>query len=495
MSETKKNLIKNIIITLLYAIFTLIVVLHHEIWVDEAQVWLLVKHLNIFELFNHLVNEGHPSFFYLLIMPFAKIGLPILAMQIVCWLSMVASVFLLLEYSPFNKFTKFAIIMSAGFLYYLPVIARSYSIIPLLMFLIAILYPKQQNHPILYTLLLVFLANTHVIMFVFCLCLALKFLYDIISKKNTNKIHLFSLILITLGLTAVIVQLSGSIESNNAITFDIKNIGDNTKQVLSLFFLNITDCVSDSITAQQLGAFSKTAFFVATVEWIFFLLSFIALFFINKIAFTFGFFSIAFQFFIYIFSYNVMYPTRIFCALNILLFCFWISFKNIEIAAKRKLFIEIILSLIFVLTFMCSFKSIYADLKYPYSSSKNTAQFIKNEIDKKALIIPDIDVYITSVMVYLPDYNFYSIYYNKKLKFSKWTVTGFYSPYVISQLLEEEMEKQNNKNAYILSSSLLENFYRYDILMPDKYKLIYSSPPAIKNGEAYKIYKYIKKGE
>ena len=107
-------------------------VLHHEIWVDEAQVWLLVKHLNIFELFNHLVNEGHPSFFYLLIMPFAKIGLPILAMQIVCWLSMVASVFLLLEYSPFNKFTKFAIIMSAGFLYYLPVMARSYSIIPLL---------------------------------------------------------------------------------------------------------------------------------------------------------------------------------------------------------------------------------------------------------------------------------------------------------------------------------------------------------------------------
>ena len=60
----KENKI-NILLTILYAMFTLLIVTHHEIWADEAQVWQLCKYLSLPELFKHLVNEGHPSFFYL----------------------------------------------------------------------------------------------------------------------------------------------------------------------------------------------------------------------------------------------------------------------------------------------------------------------------------------------------------------------------------------------------------------------------------------------
>ena len=143
MEENKKTLLKNIIWTVLYAVFTLIIVLHHETWADEAQVWQLVRHLNVFELLKHLVNEGHPSFFYLLMMPFAKMHLPVMFMQIFCWLCAVAGVFLFMQFSPFGRFAKFAIVTSAGFLYFFPVIARSYSILPLLVFSLAILYPKE----------------------------------------------------------------------------------------------------------------------------------------------------------------------------------------------------------------------------------------------------------------------------------------------------------------------------------------------------------------
>ena len=111
--ENKKNLILNITLTFLYAVCTIIFVLHHEIWADEAQVWLIAKNLSVFDfsLFKHLVNEGHPSFFYLLVMPFAKLNFPVATMQFLCWLSSVVSVFLLLTYSPFNKLTKIAIII------------------------------------------------------------------------------------------------------------------------------------------------------------------------------------------------------------------------------------------------------------------------------------------------------------------------------------------------------------------------------------------------
>ena len=69
--KNKREVIVNILLTILYALFTLMIVLHHEIWADEAQVWLLCKNLSVFELFKHLVQEGHPSLFYLLMMPFA----------------------------------------------------------------------------------------------------------------------------------------------------------------------------------------------------------------------------------------------------------------------------------------------------------------------------------------------------------------------------------------------------------------------------------------
>ena len=41
-----KKLLFSIIFTLIYALITLIVVLRHEIWADEAQVWMLSKYLS-----------------------------------------------------------------------------------------------------------------------------------------------------------------------------------------------------------------------------------------------------------------------------------------------------------------------------------------------------------------------------------------------------------------------------------------------------------------
>lgn len=122
--------------------------LSHEIWADEAQVWQIVQNVSFLGLFKHLVNEGHPSLFYLINMPFAKAGCSAAFMQIFCWLCTTLSVFLLWQFAPFKQYTKFAITLSAGFLYFFPVIARSYSIIPLLVFAIALVYPHYRKKPV-----------------------------------------------------------------------------------------------------------------------------------------------------------------------------------------------------------------------------------------------------------------------------------------------------------------------------------------------------------
>ena len=162
-----KKLVVSIAITIIYALITLVAVLHHELWADEAQVWQLAKHLSIPELIEHLHNEGHPSLLYLLTMPFAKISNNAVFMQLICWFFMCIASFLLIYKAPFKAITKASILMSAGFFYFLPVIARGYSLIPFFVLMAAILYSKRKEQPILYAIPLFFLANTHAIMFGF----------------------------------------------------------------------------------------------------------------------------------------------------------------------------------------------------------------------------------------------------------------------------------------------------------------------------------------
>ena len=162
--KTKKT---SLVVALIYAIVTLISVLHHEIWSDEAQVWMLTKYISLPELFPHLVNEGHPPFFYLIVMPFAKLFNNIIWMQLICWFSSVLAIFLLWNNSKFSSLTKAVITFSAPFIYFFPTIARSYSIIPLLVFLLAIFHNKTKERPFIYSITLFLLFNLHSIMYVF----------------------------------------------------------------------------------------------------------------------------------------------------------------------------------------------------------------------------------------------------------------------------------------------------------------------------------------
>ena len=300
-----KTLYINILWTILYAVVTLFFVLRHEVWADEAQVWLLVKQLSLPGLFKHLVNEGHPSFFYLLVMPFAKLGFSIFSMQIICWLSSCVSVFLFLQFSPFGRFTKFAVLISAGFLYFFPVIARSYSILPLLVFATAILYKKVQENPQKYSLpyavVLAMLANTHVIMFVFVFVLGCYFVEDYLIK-NKNSVLYSAAGIIFLGLLAVVVQLCGTFSSNQAINLTFDDIPFESIKTILIFFLNSIGLVYKSeFVGIHLTTYTKIA---ALSIMVLFVVLNVQLFFNNKKMAYLSWLAIGFQLGIYIFSYK-----------------------------------------------------------------------------------------------------------------------------------------------------------------------------------------------
>lgn len=500
MSETKKNLIKNILITFLYAIFTLILVIHHETWADEAQVWLLAKNMNIFQLFKHLVNEGHPSFFYLLMMPFAKLNISIMFMQIFCWLSMVATVFLFLQKSPFNKFAKFAVLTSAGFLYFFPVIARSYSILPLLVFGLAYLYPKSDKHPFWYASLIFMLANTHIIMLAFCGLLTLDFLYkNVFIKWKTlepkqKKIFTTAFIIMAFGLLAVVLQLHGTTSSNVVIKIDTSDLGISITKVLSQFFINSVD--------NQWPDIGKIMFPMINIPLIMFsvllyLSLFVILFIKNKKLFSIAFLSILFQIIIYILGYNHwIFVTRIFCGHIILLFFLWILLNQENLSEKLKITTNFIIGLFFIFTLMNGLKYSIFDIKYNYSAAKETAQWITQNIDKNnSIIVTDNDPHAIGVVYYLKGKNeIWSAQHEYNIKYVVWDKKIFY---ILDKNGWNEYAKYaleylpNFKNKKIYALVPFFDADRLNVTELKNYKLIYESHPAIVKFEGFRIYEYM----
>ena len=462
--KNKKQLMINIILTLLYAVFTLIIVLHHEIWADEAQVWLLCKNLSVFELFKHLVQEGHPSLFYLMMMPFAKTGCSVIVMQIFCWLFASAAVFLLLQFSTFSKFEKMAIIFSAGFLYFFPVIARSYSMIPVLVFLAAILYKKQKEYPIFYSIILALITNTHIIMFAFSAILSAYFIYDnVLKEKNYEKKSLISAGVTALGLLAVVVQLAATpFGASCAIQYKINSLLNNIIETFSQFFGN-----SFGFNSPIMYSIASILFFAILVY----------IFTKSKKLFALAFFSIGFQLFIYITSYSLnIYPTKSFCAFLIIIFCLW--------QIDRNKFSKILICIFFTLSILNGLKYTILDLFNNYSSAKETAEYIKNNLPEDSVFIPLPEPYAIAVMLYLPDRKFWSGTNTTYIKYMKWSCN------------------RNNSNGSIVfdfKDVKAEHIYfiisvpnpAIEELEKNKIKILFTSRPSMAEGEAFKIIEYI----
>lgn len=485
---------------IVYAIFTFILVLHHEIWADEAQVWQLCKHLSFIELFKHLVNEGHPSFFYLLNMPFAKLGVPIFAMQIICWLASCGAVYLILDKSPFNNLTKFALITSAGFLYFFPVIARSYSILPLMVFALAMLYPKQKEHPYWYAIIIFLMANTHVIMLGFAGMLTLMFMWENLWKNrkefsfNVHKNYVFSSVIAVIGLLAVVVQLHGTTSSNIFIKFDFQNLIYSSISVITKFFV----VGFDSSFSEELNMLSLTnnQFLLMLLSMVLFVWLFVLLYKTSKKIFLVSFFAVLFQLLIYILAYSkCMQVTRVYSAYLILIFAFWVILNVQNITVRMKKIINILLISFFMLTIFNGLRYSLLEIFNPYSGAKQTAEYIKNNIPQKSFLMTDNAPYCISVIQYLDEeQDIFSMRDMKAIKYIVWNENMYkFLPAdaydVFIQYMKNKDERFKSQNIYVILSS----FHKYFLNIGDlqNFQLIYKSKPSMLKYENYYIYKYM----
>lgn len=391
----KKNKF-NFIILILYLIITIYAMINHEIWRDEAQAWCLVRDMNLSQLFNAARIEGHPMLWYLTLLPFAKAGLDVLSMQIISLIFVFIAVIYFVFKSPFNYLTKTIIIFSSGLLYYLPIIARNYSIIPIFLFLAAGLYAKRKENPILYALILIFLSNTHLLMLGFSFIMAAIFCYELI-KENHSKQKFIAISILILNFLFIYFCFNNMQNENYATAAysqDPKDIITAIKYFAQIIFIFPLSLIPDKICIFLFYTLILSACVFYIKE--------------DKKIFTILLFSCLFNWWIYykVWYIGIVYQ-KSFLLMLIILFCCWIyKEKNYN---KSK-FITGITTVFFILSLIASPFNIYFERAYQYSGSKQIANYIKENLNnEKEFIVWGYPFCFSTISAYLPDKKLYMI--------------------------------------------------------------------------------------
>jgi hypothetical protein len=111
-----------------YAVLTLWLTAHHELWCDEADAWLMARDAKIGQIFSILPDAGHPPLWYLLLKVFSSAGLGWWSMQALNLVSLWTAAWLLLFRSGLGIAITLPFMISFVFSYEYPVIARNYGL-------------------------------------------------------------------------------------------------------------------------------------------------------------------------------------------------------------------------------------------------------------------------------------------------------------------------------------------------------------------------------
>ena len=399
----KKNKI-NLVVMLCYSIITFIILLFHESWRDEAQAWLIARDLNIIDIFRQMKYEGHPVIWYLILVPFAKLGLPYIFVKIVSWLICNIAVWLILKKAPFNTFIKILFIFSMPMIYLYPSISRSYCLIPLAITLVAIYFGQRHEKPIQYILSILFLANTHVIMYgMVGILLLLFYIEELIQNRKTNskeqkkKVYI-SLIVIIVGLILTLIPILISMTTNTDVSLTSNtSIFENTKSKMENAYGKImTGCFGENELILKIVAIALIILLCYEIRYHF----------KNALVII---CTEGLQFLIYTYVYMGS-EQRVSTLILLMMFIFWIQNdkkeKTVNINKNEKELVnnqkylkrqkrkeqltnvaEYILVFVLIINIVNGIDAVNKEIKTNYSSAYETSKWIKDNLEDDSIFI------------------------------------------------------------------------------------------------------------
>jgi hypothetical protein len=155
----------------IYAIVVAAAISRHEPWPDESHSWLLGRDASFFDLWTHLLHyEGTPGLWHTLLRVVARLHLPYASLNVAAGLLGMGAVWLLVRYSPLPLAIRLLLPFTFFLCYQYSVVARSYSLIPILLFASAVFY-KDRTVAFTAALCLLALVSLHGVVLSLCIWL------------------------------------------------------------------------------------------------------------------------------------------------------------------------------------------------------------------------------------------------------------------------------------------------------------------------------------
>lgn len=415
----KKN--KKFLAFAVYLIITLVLMSFHENWRDEAQAWLIARDCNLLELFNEMKYEGHFLLWYLILMPFAKLGFPYVTTNIISWIITSLSVWLILDKAPFKFYKRVLLIFTFPLLYLFPIISRCYCLIPLAIVLMCISYKNKKEKPLKYLLSIVLLANTHVIMLGMVGIVLLDYIIEIfkdskiISVKETKK-RVICLIITIILLIITILPLIGCLSTNQTLL--------NSKETTNSFLFKACEAIV-YLCELIMHIFCFYTFDITSL-FIFILFLIVLFYEIEKypIVYLKIFLCVFWQCLIYSFIYGLSLQ-RASTIIFILLYFKWINKykynKNSEDIEKRVFNIFWLVLVVYNIVTGILYVTIY-EIQYNYSNAYQMGNYINENLNDNSIILSGpMEEFESSIIPYInKNIKLYHITGNRYFTYAIW---------------------------------------------------------------------------
>ncbi len=154
----------------------------HEPWRDEADSWIAARDATGPEFLHLFGYTGHPPLWYLILWPFARLGLPFQTQAAIHLIIAVAAAGVLLFRSPLPVLLSGGYLLSLQFCYQHAVISRGYALMLLLLFASLAVRPRRQDYPARYGALVGLLFATEVFAFPMAGILAAEFVFEALRR-------------------------------------------------------------------------------------------------------------------------------------------------------------------------------------------------------------------------------------------------------------------------------------------------------------------------
>lgn len=196
-------------LTAIYFVVSLVGILHHELWLDEAHHYLLARDSNSFiELIQNTRYEGHPILWNTLLYGITRFSLNPFWMQFLHILISTSVVFLFVRKAPFNWVFKTLFIFGYFMIFEYNVISRNYILGVLFLFLACSIFEKRKENFILLTIYLALAANVHLMFTVIAFAFFLTLIFEnYLNKEFFKKAYSIGYLIFGIGLLLTIIQI------------------------------------------------------------------------------------------------------------------------------------------------------------------------------------------------------------------------------------------------------------------------------------------------